>query len=168
MKRLHLPLLVALSLAPACYSTGPEVEPEPPVTPSAAPAPRIAHFLMFQDGRAQEAMNFYAGLFEGGEVVYMELSGPDDIGAEGTVKLAEIQIAGIRVRSTDSPPIHEFNFTPSTSLFVECEDEAELDRLAASLSEGGSFLMPPGDYGFSRKFAWTEDRFGVSWQLNLD
>jgi predicted 3-demethylubiquinone-9 3-methyltransferase (glyoxalase superfamily) len=35
------------------------------------------------------------------------------------------------------------------------------------LSEGGVVLMPPNDYGFSRKFAWLNDRFGVSWQINL-
>jgi len=62
---------------------------------------------------------------------------------------------------------HEFTFTPAVSLFVQCEDEAELDRLHAALSEGGGELMPPGDYGFSRKFTWVNDRFGVSWQLNL-
>ena len=43
----------------------------------------------------------------------------------------------------------------------------ELDRLFAGLSEGGGVLMPVGEYGFSRRFAWVNDRFGVSWQLNL-
>jgi predicted 3-demethylubiquinone-9 3-methyltransferase (glyoxalase superfamily) len=42
-----------------------------------------------------------------------------------------------------------------------------IQRLAAALSESGQALMPPGSYGFSRKFAWASDRFGVSWQLNL-
>ncbi|CDX50002.1 3-demethylubiquinone-9 3-methyltransferase [Mesorhizobium plurifarium] len=31
----------------------------------------------------------------------------------------------------------------------------------------GGFLMPTGNYGFSRRFAWLNDRFGVSWQINL-
>ena len=67
-------------------------------------------FLMFQ-GRAEEAMNLYAALFD-----------------DGTI-------------------------------------EAELDRLPAGLGE--EVLMPPDNYGFSRKFAWVSDRFGISWQLNL-
>ena len=43
----------------------------------------------------------------------------------------------------------------------------ELDELADTLSAGGHPLMPPGDYGFSRRFAWVADRWGVTWQLNL-
>jgi predicted 3-demethylubiquinone-9 3-methyltransferase (glyoxalase superfamily) len=52
-------------------------------------------------------------------------------------------------------------------LFVDCEDEAELDRVYEQLSAGGGVLMPLGSYGFSRKFGWVNDRFGLSWQLNL-
>jgi predicted 3-demethylubiquinone-9 3-methyltransferase (glyoxalase superfamily) len=48
---------------------------------------------------------------------------------------------------------HGFSFTPSMSLSVECEDEAELDAALARLSEGGAVLMPRGDYGFSTRFA---------------
>jgi predicted 3-demethylubiquinone-9 3-methyltransferase (glyoxalase superfamily) len=53
------------------------------------------------------------------------------------------------------------------SFFVDCESETEITRLCSALKEGGEELMPLGSYGFSRQFAWVNDRFGVSWQLNL-
>ena len=53
------------------------------------------------------------------------------------------------------------------SLFVECESEAELDAAFERLSHDGQVFMPLDDYGFSKKFGWLQDRFGVSWQLNL-
>ena len=62
---------------------------------------------------------------------------------------------------------HGFTFTPAMSLFVECESEAELDAAFDRLSDGGKVLMPVGNYGFSSRFGWLSDRFGVSWQLNL-
>ena len=62
---------------------------------------------------------------------------------------------------------HAFDFTPSISLFVDCPTAQELDRLFEALSAGGSVFMPPDAYGFSEKFAWVQDKYGVSWQLNL-
>jgi predicted 3-demethylubiquinone-9 3-methyltransferase (glyoxalase superfamily) len=51
---------------------------------------------------------------------------------------------------------------------VTCKSEAEFDEIAEELGKGGGVLMPPANYGFSRKFTWFNDRFGVSWQLNLE
>jgi len=68
----------------------------------------------------------------------------------------------------DSNIKHDFTFTPSVSLFVTCETEEEIDRLFAGLSEGGQVLMPLAQYPFSPKFAWVQDRFGLSWQLSLE
>jgi len=34
--------------------------------------------------------------------------------------------------------------------------------------EDGKALMPLDNYGFSKQFAWIEDRFGVSWQLTYN
>lgn len=121
--------------------------------------------LMF-DGQAEEAMTFYVSLF-GGAVTAIEKYGPGEHGKEGTVKRAEFTVGGHRLACIDSPVKHAFTFTPSASLFVECADEAELDRALAALGEGGAVLMPPASYGFSTKFAWLNDRYGVSWQLNL-
>ena len=67
----------------------------------------------------------------------------------------------------DSPVKHAFTFTPAISIFVECESEAELDTAFGKLSEGGAVLVPVGNYGFSARFGWLTDRFGVSWQLNV-
>ena len=68
---------------------------------------------------------------------------------------------------SDSPPIHEWGFTPAVSNYVECMDESQLEHLFTKLSENGKVMMPLDNYGFSQKFGFLEDRFGVSWQLNL-
>jgi predicted 3-demethylubiquinone-9 3-methyltransferase (glyoxalase superfamily) len=68
----------------------------------------------------------------------------------------------------DSPIKHDFSFTPAVSLFVICEDEDELVEAFNQLSSDGSVLMPLDNYDFSRKFGWLNDRYGVSWQLNLE
>ena len=62
---------------------------------------------------------------------------------------------------------HTFSFTPAFSFFVDCASEEEIRRVYAALAAGGAELMPLGEYGFSRKFGWINDRYGVSWQLNL-
>ena len=53
------------------------------------------------------------------------------------------------------------------SLWIECDDDAELERLFGRLSDGGQVFMPLDGYGFSTRFGWVGDRFGVTWQLNL-
>ena len=127
----------------------------------------IATFLMF-DGTAEEAMKFYVSLFGGSGIKRVERYKSGEQGAEGTVKQAEFSVAGHPLMCIDSPVKQDFGFTPAVSLFVSCQDEAELDGAFEKLSSGGSVLMPVDNYGFSRKFGWVNDRFGVSWQLNLD
>ena len=129
-------------------------------------ARKITTFLMF-DGVAEEAMNFYVSLFGGSEIQRVERYGPGEQGAEGTVKQATFTLAGRDFMCIDSPVKHPFKFTPSMSLFVECESEAELEAAFGRLSAGGFVLMPLGNYGFSTRFGWMNDRFGVSWQLNF-
>lgn len=118
-------------------------------------------------GKAEEAMNFYVSLFPDAQVVNITRYGPDGPGPEGSVIRADFILAGQRVTCIDSPSPHDFTFTPSFSFFVDCANEEELDVFFAQLSKDGGVMMPLDDYGFSRKFAWVADRFGVSWQLNL-
>lgn len=126
----------------------------------------ITPFLMFE-GMAEQAMEFYISVFPNSAITNIERYGPGEPGPEGSVKRAEFTLCGRVYQCIDSPMKHAFTFTPSISLFVECTDEAELDSAYSSLSADGKVMMPPGNYGFSQKFAWISDRFGVSWQLNF-
>jgi predicted 3-demethylubiquinone-9 3-methyltransferase (glyoxalase superfamily) len=130
------------------------------------PSQKITTFLMFE-GNAEEAMACYVSLFEDAEVVSITRFDAGGPGKEGSVQHATFSLAGQRFMCIDSPVAHGFTFTPAVSLFVQCADEAEIDRLYAALSDRGKELMPLGDHGFSAKFGWVNDRFGVSWQLNL-
>jgi predicted 3-demethylubiquinone-9 3-methyltransferase (glyoxalase superfamily) len=129
-------------------------------------ATSVTPFLMFE-GTAEAAANLYVSLFPRSAIRKLERYGAGEDGAEGSVKACELVVAGLPLRCFDSPIKHGFTFTPSVSLFVDCESEAELDAAFAQLSASGVVMMPPGNYGFSNKFAWVSDRFGVSWQLNL-
>ena len=100
-------------------------------------------------------------------ILSIERHGPEEPGAEGTVSMAHAVIGGATIRCNDSPPIHNFTFTPSISFFIDLDSEEQQTAVHDALIEGGSALMPLGDYGFSRRFAWIQDRYGVSWQLNL-
>jgi predicted 3-demethylubiquinone-9 3-methyltransferase (glyoxalase superfamily) len=152
-----LAFLAVLALVPAAIQA-------PKAT---SPSPKVTTFLMFA-GQAEEAMEFYVSLLPGSKVLDVQRYGPGEQGAEGSVKVARFALAGQEYRCIDSAVQHDFTFTPAISLFVECETEAEIDALCSKLAEGGKTFMPLGSYGFSRKFAWVADRFGVAWQVNLD
>ena len=128
---------------------------------------KVTPFLMFQDGKAEEAMNFYTSLIEDSAITNIVRYGANESGDEGTVMQATFTLKGQEFMCIDSNLKHQFTFTPSFSIFVTCDNEEELDNLYQKLNEGGQALMPLGDYGFSKKFGWLNDRFGVSWQLNL-
>ncbi|GAB3503352.1 VOC family protein [Emticicia fontis] len=127
-------------------------------------------FLMFvgeQFGKAEEAINFYISLFKDSGIQSIEhFKANEPGGKEGTVKLATFTLAAQSYMAIDSGFEHKFTFTPAISIYVNCESEEELETLYKSLSDGGSILMPLGDYGFSKKFGWVADKYGVNWQLN--
>jgi predicted 3-demethylubiquinone-9 3-methyltransferase (glyoxalase superfamily) len=114
--------------------------------------------LMFQDGRAREAAEWYVSLVAGSGIERVI-----DNGAEGAT--VYFTLAGRGFIAFDSPIRHRFDFTPSMSVFVRCEDEEQVRLLFDRLASDGDVLMPVADYGFSSCFGWTTDRYGVSWQI---
>ncbi len=112
-------------------------------------------------------MNFYVNLFDNSRIVDIQRWGKEGPGKEGTIMHATFQLNGQIFMCSDSPPVHEWDFTPAVSNYVECKSEDEIKNLWEKLSENGQVAMPLDNYGFSKKFGWIVDRFGVSWQLNL-
>lgn len=113
---------------------------------------KITLFLWF-DGKAEEAMKFYTSVFSN--------SKPGNVNS----MTAGFQLEGQDFIALNGGPM--FKFTPATSFFVSCDTEQEIDGIWNKLSDGGMVLMPLNKYPFSEKFGWVQDKFGISWQLNL-
>lgn len=127
----------------------------------------VTPFLMFQGGLAQAALDLYGSVFPDFAMLQVDRYAEGEQGPAGTIKVARFTICGREFMCSDSPISHDFTFTPSSSLFVQCDTSEQLDRVFEALAEGGQVLMPRDNYGFSSRFGWVNDRFGVSWQLNL-
>lgn len=127
-------------------------------------ARKISMHLMF-DGTAEEAMNFYVSLFPGSAVLDTTLYGSGE--NQGKLLRGIFVLGDREFICIDTPVQHDFGFTPAMSIFVDCESDEEIERVYSALGQGGQVLMPLDDYGFSQRFGWVSDRFGVSWQLNL-
>ena len=128
---------------------------------------KVTPFLMFEDGKAEEAMNYYVSLIDDSKIISITRYGANENGDEGTVMQAVFSLNGQEFMCIDSNVKHPFTFTPAFSIFLTCETEEEINGLYEKLLESGTALMPIDDYGFSKRFGWLNDRFGVSWQLNL-
>jgi predicted 3-demethylubiquinone-9 3-methyltransferase (glyoxalase superfamily) len=116
--------------------------------------PKITPNLWF-DGNAEEAANFYVSLLPDSRIDNVWRSPADNPSTPaGAVLLVDFTLAGQHFTGINGGP--QFRFTEAVSFLIDCEDQAEVDRLWAALTrDGGS----PGQCG------WLKDRFGLSWQV---
>lgn len=128
---------------------------------------RMITSLTFQDNRAESAMNFYVDIFNNSEIIQIQRWGREGPGTEGKIMQATFSLNGNLFMCSDSPPVHTWNFSPAVSTYIECESDSMIENLFSKLSEKGETPMPLNNYGFSQKFGWVIDQYGVSWQLNL-
>jgi predicted 3-demethylubiquinone-9 3-methyltransferase (glyoxalase superfamily) len=133
----------------------------------AAQKNQIIPFLTFQDNNAENAIKFYVELFDNSKIINLKRWGKKGPVEEGRIMHATFSLNGKQFMCSDSPPIHDWGFTPAFSNYIECENESQLEKLFSKLSENGKIMMPLDNYGFSQKFGFVEDQFRVSWQLNL-
>ena len=128
---------------------------------------QIIPFLTFQKNDAEQAMNFYISLFPGSKIIDLKRWHNNGPGKEGTIMQATFELNGLKFMCSDSPPVHDWDFTSAISNYIECTSDEEIEKLFSKLKTGGKVTMPLNNYGFSQKFGWVIDKFGVSWQLNL-
>lgn len=103
---------------------------------------------------AKAAVTYYTSIFNNSEIT----SENDTI--------IQFKINGKRFMTLNGGPHYAIN--ESISFFVYCGSEAEIERLLTALSQDGTILMPLQEYPWSKKYAWVKDKFGVSWQLDVD
>ena len=127
---------------------------------------KITPFLMFQ-GNAEAAIHFYTTIIEDSSIKNVIRYGKDEAGEEGSVMQAVFTLKNQEFMCIDSNISHDFGFTPSFSIYVECETEEQIDHYYQAFVSEGQELMALGDYSFSRKFGWIIDKYGVSWQFTL-
>ena len=121
------------------------------------------------DSNAEDAMRFYASVFDNaklGAISYYGEAGHEvHHRPKDSVMTALVTIDGQELMGLNGGPI--FTINPAISFFVTCKTEQEVDDLYKKLSDGGSVLMELNKYPWSEKYAWVNDKFGVSWQLML-
>lgn len=112
----------------------------------------VTPWLWFEH-EAEEAANFYVSLLPNSRVTEVTRFGPGAMLPEGHVMTVSFELDG-RPFGALNGGLHE-RFNDAVSLAVTCEDQAEVDRLWAALSAGGS----------EARCGWLKDRYGLSWQI---
>ena len=122
---------------------------------------KIVPHLWF-DKEAKEAATFYVSLFDQSKILNSTVL---ENTPSGDAEIISFELAGQRFEAISAGPYFKFN--PSISLMVACSSIEEVNTKWKALSEGGSELMPLGEYPFSKWYGWIQDRYGLSWQLML-
>jgi len=122
-------------------------------------AQKITPCLWFEKD-AEAICNFYTSIFKDSKV---ENTTTLHNTPSGTVDIVTLRLAGHRFSLLVAGPF--FKFTPAVSFLIACETKEETEELWNKLCRGGRPLMDFGEYPFSEKYGWTEDRYGLSWQV---
>jgi predicted 3-demethylubiquinone-9 3-methyltransferase (glyoxalase superfamily) len=113
----------------------------------------ITPFLWF-DTQAEDAANFYVSLFPNSKITHVSRYGDTGPGPKGSVMVVAFELNGRPLLALNGGPRQKLS--EAFSLFVECTDQADIDRLWDALTDTPSVC------------GWTKDRFGLSWQIGYE
>jgi predicted 3-demethylubiquinone-9 3-methyltransferase (glyoxalase superfamily) len=109
------------------------------------------HPCIWYDGNAKEAATFYTSLFSNSRIT------------ADTPMVVNFELSGQKFMGLNGGPMFKPN--PSISFFAISESDEEIDELYKKLSEGGMVMMPLDKYDWSERYAFVQDKFGLSWQI---
>jgi predicted 3-demethylubiquinone-9 3-methyltransferase (glyoxalase superfamily) len=115
---------------------------------------------LWYDKEAVEAAELYCSVLPDSKVT--NVSTLHDT-PSGDTDIVSFRLCGQEFQSISAGPLFKFN--PSISFLISCNSREEVDRFWNKLAEGGKALMPLDSYPFSERYGWTEDRYGLSWQI---
>ncbi len=117
----------------------------------------IVPFLWF-DGDAEEAASFYVSVFKNSRITDVSRYGEAGPGPAGSAMVVEFELDGQEFMALNGGPTESGSPGPapgSIALYVNCETQAEVDRLWEKLSEGGKKVQ----------CGWLTDKYGFSWNI---
>lgn len=117
---------------------------------------------LWYDTQAMEAAGFYVSTFDDSRVT--DVTTIRDT-PSGDADVVAFELFGQPFMAISAGPYFAFN--PSVSFLVRCAREEEVETLWRALSDHGAPLMPLDSYPFSKRYGWTQDRYGLSWQVML-
>jgi predicted 3-demethylubiquinone-9 3-methyltransferase (glyoxalase superfamily) len=120
---------------------------------------KITPHLWF-DKEAIEAAEFYTSIFADSEITHKSIIRDTP---SGDSEIVAFTVLGYEFMAISAGP--HFTINPSISFHVKCKSVDEVDEVWKRLSAGGDVLMELGEYPFSKRYGWLQDRYGVSWQI---
>lgn len=128
---------------------------------------RITPHLWY-DKEAKEAAAFYCSLFSDSKITSIRTLSDTPT---GDCDIVSFQLSGQPFMVISAGPLFKFN--PAVSFIVNFDPSKDrdaatkLDTMWEKLSKGGTALMALGEYPFSKRYGWIQDKYGLSWQLIL-
>ena len=114
---------------------------------------KVKQHLWFEKDM-EAAVRFYTSLIRGSSVEWTSTVPADTpSGPAGSVKIAAFMLGDQRYMAIEAGPLDPFNH--SFSIIVECDSQAEIDRLWDALKEGGTI----------EQCGWLRDHWGLAWQI---
>lgn len=129
-------------------------------------------YLHFNDGKAEEALNFYKAVFGGELEISRYGDNPGMPAAEEAIKNlvmhGVVKTGDLQLMISDTGPMGDVVVGNNVSISLSGDDEAKLTKYFEALSAGGTVTKPLGKESWGDTFGMVDDKFGISWLININ